>query len=196
MAKSEDAGPGKGGLFKVTAANYRDIKVGTVRGALAFFSHDHDPIAADNLIRYFHHALQEGDLFSNRRRLGKTARTFLEFIEQAFARYIEGKSIDAAFGLVKTKGQRDIPDHSLRNLGIASKVELLVRAEMKKRNITERYSKDGKNGRLVSSVKMEPICRDVALEADVGWKSVEKIYADLKGSVSALDNQTLSLLTE
>lgn len=61
-------------------------------------------------------------------------------------------------------------------------------------NVMERF-KDGR-GRLVSTVKMEPIYEEAVVGTGVKWKSVEKIYADFEGAVRALDIPTLTMLAQ
>lgn len=168
----------------VTDENWWDMSDDDIAGAFASLSDGHDPIASANLIRYFQFALQSGDLFGTCAKLGAKERVFLDFIEHAFGRYSDGKSLDAAFGLIRTKGQRNIPDHRMRNLGIAAKVVLGVRTEMENRNI------------YASDVKLEPIYREAALGSGIGWKSVEKIYRDEGEELHLFPNSVLGLLAE
>lgn len=219
MTKDVEVDRGKRVDFKVTAENYREITDGDVDGAFTIITQTHDAVAVDNLIRFFTFTLLNGDIFGNyksptRRKvggkervslgkkvlIGKKEEVFLNFISFAFTRYVEGRSLDAAFGLTRVPGQRDLPDHSDRDIGVAAKVELLVRAEMHRRGITERHvmrrSKDGKKGRLVSTVKMEPIYEDAAKNTDVKWKSVEKIFSEFGTSLASTPASILSLLAD
>jgi hypothetical protein len=115
----------------VTDDNWRDMRDSDVAGALSSVIQGHDSVAAENLIRYFHFAFKSGDLLANCAMRGSKERMLIEYLEYAFDRYVEVKSIkslDAAFGLKKAIGQRDVPDHSMRNLGIAAFVVLKMRS--------------------------------------------------------------------
>lgn len=114
----------------VTNENWRDMLDSDVAGALSSVIHGHDSVAADNLIRYFHFAFKSGDLFANCATRGSKEWMLIEYLEYAFDRYVEVKSVkslDAAFGLKKAIGQRDAIDLSMRNMGIAAFVVLRMR---------------------------------------------------------------------
>lgn len=71
----------------------------------------HNPSAADRLIRTFFAEIQQGDLFSQG--LGPKEKTFLQYIQHAFGRYVDGQPLETAFGFKLGVGQRTVSD-SLR----------------------------------------------------------------------------------
>jgi hypothetical protein len=148
-----------------------------VEALFANVKHEHDEQSARRLIRYFNFVLARDGLFSTGGQLNVVERTFLEFISYGFGRYVDGKSLDVAFRLRRTRGQRKVLDSdlALRNFGIAMKVESGIRVEMKARKITR------------SAVKIEIICGEVAKELGMGCSTVSNIYRDFKDFMESLE---------
>lgn len=162
----------------VTAENWRD-QAGDVEATVAAVIHAGvDPIAAENLIRYFHFALEDGQLFCNCSGLGEVERSFIDYVGHAFGRYVAGRPIGAAFGLDRGRGDRERADLTDRNTAIAAAVEQLVR-----RDLTVRQS-----------VNRESVCREVASRFNIGWKSVEKIYVEYRHAMSLLADAEIAAL--
>lgn len=165
--------------------------------SLARITNGHDPEAADELIRAYSAALQKGTLFAHG--LGPNEKVFLDYIQYAFGRYVDGKPLDAAFGFKLWRGEKD-RDISIedRNLAIAASVELLVRKDMqargisKPRHVMEKY-KNG-NGRMISKVKMEPIYAVVGKKFNLSAKTIERIFRDYEAAVESTPIDTLALL--
>lgn len=165
----------------VTAENWRSLAE-DIDGAVASVSHGYDPVAAGNLIRYFHFALQDGALFDNCDKLSEDERGLIDFIAHAFKRYVEGggnKSLDVAFGVKRGPG-RVSDDNDARNVTIAAAVEQAYRKDLKERG----------------TVNIESVCIEVAPSFDLSWKSVEKIYAEYRVSIATLHDGDIAALTE
>lgn len=120
----------------VTADNWREFSEADIAGALASAQHDHDPIAVRNLIYYFHFRLEAGELFDGPAPLGNAEGGLVELVQMAFARFVAGDngmansvSLDSAFGLIRSRGERGREDHFDRNLCLAAMVELELRAD-------------------------------------------------------------------
>lgn len=166
----------------VTSENWRDQSDSDVSGAVATVAYEYDPIAAGNLIRYFHFALQEGELFAHHGKLTDTERGFLDFIAQSFGRYVEkdGKvSLDVAFGISRGRGRLN-EDNSERNLIVAASVEWAIRNDKQTHG----------------SAKMELVCKEVANKCSLNWKSVEEIYRDFRDVTEMLGDADISTLAD
>ncbi|HMV21143.1 MAG TPA: hypothetical protein PKL28_11205 [Rhodocyclaceae bacterium] len=97
-----------------------DVKDADLNGALAAVKYGHDPVAAMNLIEYFHERFK-GDFPYNERIL-------IEFIGHAFSKIIEDRwGADHAFGLKLTRGKYEREDNYERNVIAAAYVILLMR---------------------------------------------------------------------
>lgn len=97
-----------------------DISDSDLRGALAAVKYGHDPVAARNLIEYFHERMRDcrplNDLILR------------EYIEHAFARIIEDeKSADVAFGLRLARGEFPRPNTMIRDVQAAAYITILMR---------------------------------------------------------------------
>lgn len=91
-----------------------------LNGALNAVKYDFDPVAAKNLIEYFHDRICDGEPFNE--------RVLLEYVGHAFEQIIvHGKSADQAFGLRRSRGQREREDHTERDIAGAACVVLLMR---------------------------------------------------------------------
>lgn len=164
----------------VTAENWRDLAE-DVDVAVADVANGYDPVAAGNLIRFFHFALRDGALFDHCTNLTEAERGMLDFVAMAFGRYVEGsgkKSLDHAFGVDRGRGNTN-KDNGDRNITIAACVEQAIREEKKARG----------------TAKIEPICRGVADRFNLGWKTVEKIHSDFSVSIKTLGDAEIFALT-
>jgi len=165
---------------------------------LAGIEGGHDPVAAGCLIDHFYAAFRRRELFAHS--LGEDEKTLLRYIELAFGRYLEGKELPVAFGLERSRGRIAQLANEDRNLAIAAAVELEVRKDMcklglsKPREVIERF-KNGK-GRLISTVKMEPIYTAVGKKFKLSPKSIEPIFRDFETAVESLPDSVLALLAE
>lgn len=159
MAKGENKDMIETEAFKVSANNYRTITDGDVSGAFASIAYDHDSVATDNLIRYFHFAMEDGALFESYTKFSQKERTFLDFIKRAFGRYMEGKSLNAAFGLTPGRGESHRDDNTLRNMGIAAFVILRMRNGTKWQDAigdaANKFFPDGEGTRACESAHAE-----------------------------------------
>jgi len=163
----------------VTDENWRDMHDRDLAGAFASVAHGHDSVAADSLIRYFHFAFKSGELFSDCAALGSQERKLIEYLEYAFDRYVEVKSVkslDAAFGLKKAVGQRDATDHTMRNIGIAAFVVLRMRDDRKWQDAIG----DAANAFFPDGT---------------GQSACEDAYAEFKDSLQCFPSETLNLLS-
>lgn len=160
----------------VTSENWRSLTA-SIDGAVASVAHGYDPIAAGNLIRFFHFAFQDGELFGNCDGLSEPERGFIEFVQMAFGRYVDKGSLDVAFGVARSPGRIN-QDNDARNVTIAASVELAVRRDLKGRG----------------SVNIESVCKEVAPNFNLSWKSVEKIYAEYRAPIQTLGDGDISAL--
>ncbi len=166
---------------------------------LANIQNGHEPEDADHLIRTFHAELQKGDLFAHG--VGDRERVFLQYIEHAFGRYIDGKPLEAAFGFILGRGEKNanlgLDD---RDLAIAASVELIVREDLRKAGKSKprcelRRFKTGKR-RLRSKVKMESTYDTVAKRFDLSSKSIERVFRENEAAVESFSDSVLSLLAD
>ena len=170
MAKGESTDMSKTEAFKVTAQNYRTITDGDIAGAFTIIAHDHDSVAAANLIKYFHFAMEDGAIFESHTKFSQKELTFLDFIKRAFGRYMEGKSLDAAFGLTRGRGERNVDDTTLRDL----KITAFVILKMRKKTTWARS------------------IAQAASEFKTGNRACEDAYATYKVALQNLDEKTLA----
>lgn len=144
----------------ITAENWRNLAE-DVDGAVADVANGYDPVAAGNLIRFFHFALRDGALFDHCTNLTEAERGMLDFVAMAFGRYVEGngkKSLDHAFGVKRGQGNisTGLGD---RNITIAAMVVL----EMRRKttwldaigNAANRFFPDGKGQRACEDAYAE-----------------------------------------
>ncbi len=88
--------------------------------ALAAVMYSHDPVAARNLIEYFHD--QVLDLS------GPNTDVLLAYIRHAFGRIVDdGKSADVAFGLTQARGEYDREFTAARDVTATAYIILLMR---------------------------------------------------------------------
>ena len=89
-------------------------------GALNAVMHSYDPVAAENLIEYFH------ERFSNE--MPYNQDVLLAFVKMAFRRIVDDElRIDIAFGLAQQKGKHRRDDTTERDVMAAAFVILRMR---------------------------------------------------------------------
>jgi len=97
-----------------------DVADADLNSALAAVKYGHDPVAAKNLIEYFHERFKDG--------LPYNERILIEFLGHAFGKIIEeGSSADHAFGLKLKRGEYERESTLERDVIATAYVILLMR---------------------------------------------------------------------
>lgn len=141
-----------------------------LNGALAAVMHGFDPVAARNLVRYFHGCLQDGSPYNE--------RILLDYVYYAFEKIInEGVSADHAFGFKQSRGKHEREDTTERDIVAAA----LVTRYMRENKTYLDARGDAAN----------------ALFADgTGEKAVEAAYSQYKDVLQYLSIEALKELTD
>jgi hypothetical protein len=139
-----------------------------LKGALTAVKYGYDPVAALNLIEYFHKKISEDGAYHT--------PFLLEYIHHAFGKIVEeGWSADHAFGLKLKRGNYPRTDHTERNVQVAAYVILLRRRKWTlldaKGEAANLFFPDGK-----------------------GEKAVESAYAFYRESLEILPDETLTTI--
>lgn len=144
---------------------WRDVSEADLMGALAAVKHGYDPVAARNLVEYFYERFQHGDPYNE--------RVLYEYLAHAFEKIVEDDwSPDHAFGFMLKRGHYEREDTTERDVVAAAYVILLRRRKWKLQDAI------GEAANLL-------------FEDGEGDKAVEKAYADYKGVLSYLPDETL-----
>lgn len=174
MSKIDDRDASK--QAQVNKDNFRDFIPGDVENAVGSVKFGFDPVAARNLIHYFHYMLQNDLLFS-RVTLSPVERAFVEYVSLAFARIAEdGKSTDVAFGLKPGRGKHPREDTDDRDFLIAAYIV--------------RQTRDG-----VTTTKAATI--NAAILLSIGHTTANDAYSKYRDAVALMPNEQLdSLLSQ
>ncbi|MHB1214230.1 MAG: hypothetical protein ACYCY9_04495 [Thiobacillus sp.] len=103
-----------------SATKWSGVTREDLEGALMVVMHGQDPVAARNLIEYFHEHVLDPN--------APDIDVLLAYIRHAFGRIVEdGKSADVAFGLTPGRGEYEREPHAGRDVAATAYVILLTR---------------------------------------------------------------------
>ena len=101
------------------ALSKRQINESDLNGGLAAVKNSYDPLAAFSLIDYFYRRIRSG--------AGINLPVLVEYLEHAFGLIVRGRSADRAFGLTRSRGEREHLDTTERDVRAAAQVTLDMR---------------------------------------------------------------------
>ena len=127
---------------------YQNLTEKDVKGALAAIKHSYDPIAAQNLIKYFYICLKEGRPYNE--------KILQEYLYYAFGKIIEeNKSADHAFGFKRGRGKYERENTLKRDVETTAYIILLMRKdwtwEAAKGETADQYFPDGTGEKAIEA---------------------------------------------
>lgn len=133
--------------------NWRDVTLSELNTELAYVIHENDPVAAENLINYFHQRFADIGLDGCPQ---GAIGVLCEYIEHAFSKMIVDDYTPAqALGLKRPRGKHPRPCTFERDCQIAAYVVLLMRKGKTwldaKGEAANRYFEDGKGEKAVEA---------------------------------------------
>lgn len=153
------------GEGKVTEVTDKDLY-----GALAAVMHGFDPVAAHNLVRYFHDCLQDGRPYNE--------QILLDYVYHAFGKIINEKvSADHAFGFKQSRGKYQREDATERDVVAAALVMLHMRNKK-------------------SYLEAKGDSANALFPDGEGEKAVEAAYSQYKSVLQYMSTEALKELTD
>lgn len=107
------------GMKEPKQRKWDEVTSGELMTNIEYLQCHHDPVLARNVIELFHERMEDGE------HINMDALYLLS--RYAFAKIIEGKTADQAFGLKLARGQYERPDTDERDMAAAALITLLMR---------------------------------------------------------------------
>ena len=105
--------------------NWRDITLVDLNGALGSLIYDNDPIAANNLINYFHERFSDVGLDGCPQ---SAVGVLCEYMQHVFKKMlVDGYTAEQALGLKRRRGKHERADNTVRNHEITAHMMLSIR---------------------------------------------------------------------